>query len=266
MAGVCVNWAREPLTKDAHRACLTLARTWLRAATSQAAALSDYLPKSPLVFETPNELPFDRKVLIDDCRAIEDGQPEVGRKPCEFQLHSGGSRDRGWVYTPKLPLRGSLRIAILALTIGATTGAGSVLVWVGQPMQMQQHTPFLASQTPTVTADSANSSAAELPYDRQKVEGQMLERADTLGPVPLVVSASAPMDTPSDRSDTPGHSNHAADRTNTLDITSSLGRSVNKEVENAAPHVERNTHRHARRTVRHLRWRHRYRFAFFRIW
>ena len=78
MANVCLTWARQPLTKDAHRFCVTLARAWLRAAISQDACVSDCSRNSPLAFETRNELPYDRKVLIEDCRATEDEIKVVG--------------------------------------------------------------------------------------------------------------------------------------------------------------------------------------------
>ena len=133
MANVCLNWARAPLTKDAHRVCVTLARAWLRAALWQDAAVSDHSGKSPLVFETRNELPYGRKVLIEDSRAIEDriksvgysfGRPDVRNKLCESDSASDPERAHS---LPKLALRDSLRVAILALTVGATCGAGAVL-------------------------------------------------------------------------------------------------------------------------------------------
>src|SRR5262249_52764646 len=126
MAGLCINWARQPLTKDAHRFCVTLARVWLRAAISQDAAISDSSRKSPLVFD-------DRKVLIEDCLATEDritsvgysfGRPDASNKLFE----SGGASEPERAHSlPKLALRDYLRVAILALTVGATSGAGAVL-------------------------------------------------------------------------------------------------------------------------------------------
>ena len=218
MANVCLNWARQPLTKDAHRFCVTLARAWLRAAISQDACVSDCSRNSPLTFETRNELPYDRKVLIEHC----------------------------------LALRDYLRVAILALTVGAS-GAGAVLALVGPPAQ--QRITSLAPQSPLATMEhSTNYSAAEPAYDRRKVDGETPEHAAPRGPP--VAAASAAMHTSSPN----GSASHGTDRTSALDVTSSLEQTTSKEPNNAPLRVERK--RHGRVTVGNHGWRPRDRFVF----
>ena len=261
MANVCLNWGRAPLTKDAHRVCVTLARAWLRAALWHEAAVSDYSGKSPLIFETPNELPYGRKVLIEDRRATEDriksvdysfGRPDVRNKLYELDSASDPERAHS---LPKLPLRDSLRATILALTVGATSGAGAVLALVGLPAQ--QRITSVASQAPVATMEHS-VTAADLAYDRRNVDGETPEWVAPRGP--FVVAASAALAAPLPNK--PASS--GTDRTSALDVTSSLERTTSKEPEKAPHHVERK--HHGRVTVRHRGWRHRYLFAFLRIW
>jgi hypothetical protein len=260
MANVCLNWAREPLSKDTHRVCVTLARACLRAAVCQEVAVSDYSRRSLLAFETPNYLPYGRKVLIEDWRASENriksvgysfGRPDVKNELCE----SGSTGDpKPACSPPKLALRDSLRVAILALTVGAASGAGAVLAVV-RPLA-QQHIIPLAPQTPTATMEYPVSySSAEL------ADGRRSETPEPVAPRgPLVAAASAAMGAPS-----PNESaSHEADRISALDVMSSLERTTSKETDNAPLRVERKHHR--RVTARHQGGRRRYLFAFLRIW
>jgi len=251
MAGLCLNWARQPLTKDAHRFCVTLARVWLRAAILQDAAISDCSRKSPLVFD-------DRKVLIEDCLATEDritsvgysfGRPDVSNKLFE----SGGASDPERAHSlPKPALRDYLRVAILALTVGAS-GAGAVLALVGPPAQ--QRITSLAPQSPLATMEhSTNYSAAEPAYDRRKVDGETPEHAAPRGPPVAAASAAMHASSPN------GSAGHGTDRTSELDVTSSLERTTSKEPNNAPLRVERK--RHGRVTVGNHGWRPRDRFVF----
>jgi hypothetical protein len=253
MATVCLNWACEPLSKDAHRVCVTLARTCLRAAVCQDAAASDFSRKSPLVFETPG------KVLIEDCRnriksiGYSFGRPDVRNELCE----SGGSDPERAYSRPKPALRDSLRVAILALTVGAASGAGAVLAVV-RPSAQQQITS-LAPQTPMATMEySVSYSAAELANDRRKDDGETPEPVAPRGT--LVAAASPVMGATSPNKS----ASNGADRTSALDVPSSLERTTTKDPDKAPPHVERK--HYTRVTVRHLVWRHRYLFAFLRIW
>src|SRR5262249_37101400 len=214
MADLCLNWARQPLTKDAHRFCVTLARVWLRAAISLDAALSDCSRKSPLVFDDRN---------IEDCLATEDritsvgysfGRPDVSNKLFE----SGGTSDPERAHSlPKPALRDYLRVAILALTVGATSGAGAVLALVGP--SAQQRITSLARQSPMATMEhAANYSAAEPAYDRRKVDGETPEHAAPVAAASAAMRASSPNESAS-----PG-----IDQTSALDVTSSLERTTSK--------------------------------------
>jgi hypothetical protein len=260
MANVCLNWAREPLSKDAHRVCVALARACLRAAVCQD-AVSDYSLRSPLVFETPNYLSYGRKVLIEVCRATESriksvgysfGRSNVRNELCE----SDGASDPERAYSPpKLAWRDSLRVAVLALTVGAASGAGAVLALV-RP-SAQQHINTIAPQTPMATMEySVSHSAAELADDGRKVDGETPEPVAA----ELVPAASAAMGAPSPNKS----ASNGADRTGALDVPSSSERTTSKEPDKAPLHVERK--HHGRVTVRHRGWRHRYLFAFLRIW
>ena len=252
MADLCLNWARQPLTKDAHRFCVTLARVWLRAAISQDAAISDCSRKSPLVFD-------DRKVLIEDRLGTEDriksvgysfGRPDVSNKLFE----SGGASDPERAHSlPKLALRDYLRVAILALTVGATSGAGAVLALVGP--SAQQRITSLARQSPMATMEhAANYSAAEPAYDRRKVDGETPEHAAPRGPPVAAASAAMRASSPNEPA-SPG-----TDQTSALDVTSSLEGTTSKEPNNAPLRVERK--RHGRVAVGNHDWRPRDRFVF----
>src|SRR5262249_55454994 len=208
--------------------------------------------------ETRNELPYDRKVLIEHCRATEDriksvgysfGRPDVSNKLCE----SGGASDPQRAHClPKLALRDYLRVAILALTVGAS-GAGAVLALVGPPAQ--QRITLLAPQSPLATMEhSTNYSAAEPAYDRRKVDGETPEHAAPRGPPVAAASAAMHASSPN------GSAGHGTDRTSELDVTSSLERTTSKEPNNAPLRVERK--RHGRVTVGNHGWRPRDRFVF----
>jgi hypothetical protein len=127
-AEICVNWARE-LGRDQRRNCLTLARAYLRAAMSEEAVQSNFSPMLPVV-APGNELLLDCKT-----HSTLEGLQNVQYEPREFQLYSAGSRGQ----SAKRISRGSLRIAILALTIGATTGVGAVLALVSA---LHQYTAY----------------------------------------------------------------------------------------------------------------------------
>jgi hypothetical protein len=233
MANVCLNWARQPLTKDAHRFCVTLARVWLRAAISQDACLSDCSRNSPLT--------FDDSVL---------GSPAVLDE--HFPVPGDASDPQRAHCLPKLALRDYLRVAILALTVGAS-GAGAVLALVGPPAQ--QRITSLAPQSPLATMEHAtNYSAAEPAYDRRKVDGETPEHAAPRGPPVAAASAAMRASSPN------GSASHGADRTSALDVTSSLERTTSKEPNNAPLRVERK--RHGRVTVGNHDWRPRDRFVF----
>src|SRR5262249_20823678 len=78
------------------------------------------------------------------------------REPREFQLYSAGSRDR----SAKRISRGSLQIAILALTVGATTGAGVVLALLGHPSH--QYTASLTARPIVAYASPMNSPSLQI--------------------------------------------------------------------------------------------------------
>jgi hypothetical protein len=263
MVNVCLNWAREPLSKNAHRVYAALARAYLRAAVCRDAVVSNYSRRSPLAFEPPNCLPYDRKVLIEHCPATEStirsvgysfGPPDVRNEPCE----PGRTGDLERAYSARrLALRDLLRVAILALTVGMAGGAGAVLA-VLRP-SAQQHMTSVAPQTPMAAMENSVSYvAAELADDRRKVDGDTPEPVAVR--IPLVAAASAAIGAPP-----PNESaSLGADRTRAIDVTNSLERTTSKEA-NKAPHrVERRHHR--RVAVRHQGWRRGYLFAFLRIW
>ena len=128
-----------------------------------------------------------------------------------------------------------------------------MLALVGLPAQ--QRITSLAPQAPMATMEHF-VTAAELAYDRCKVDG---ETPECVAPR-VVAAASAALAAPSPNKP----ASYGTDRTSALDVTSSLERTTSKEPEKAPHHVERK--HHGRVTVRHQGWRHRYLFAFLRIW
>src|SRR5262249_55145430 len=82
------------------------------------------------VAEPSNELVFYCKTHSNGYRTTQEGLPNVQYEPREFPVvFSVGSQDR----SAKRISRGSLQIPILALTVGATAGAGAVLALLGHP-------------------------------------------------------------------------------------------------------------------------------------
>jgi hypothetical protein len=103
------------------------------------------------------------------------------------RLYSAGSRDRSAMRIS----RGSLQIPILALTVGATAGAGAVLALLGHP----SYTASLTARPPAIiTQQAANLPTPEPASDGlRKVSAETPEHAALPWPVPLDAYASPPM-------------------------------------------------------------------------
>jgi hypothetical protein len=199
--------------------------------------------------EPSNGLAFYCKTHGNGYRTTQGGLPNVQYEPREFPVvYSVGSQDQ----SAKRISRGSLQIAILALTVGAITGAGAVFALVGHPSH--QYTASLTAPPPAIQ-QAANLPTPEPASDGQrKVSAETPEHAAPRGPPVAAASAAMRASAPN------GSASHGTDRTSALDVTSSLERTTSKEPNNAPLRMERK--RHGRVTVGNHDWRPSDRFVF----
>src|SRR5262249_40609474 len=105
------------------------------------------------VVEPSSELVFDCKTHSNGYRTTQEGLANVQYEPREFQLYSAGN----WGQAAKRISRGSLQIAILALTIGATTEAGAVLALVGHPLHQYTASVTATARAPAIIFQQATN-------------------------------------------------------------------------------------------------------------